>query len=299
MRPFEKPATMYAQQVELLRSRGLLIADAGEAEFYLQHLNYYRLGAYWLPFEADHATHKFRAGTQFSDVLNLYQFDRELRLLVLDAVERVEVSVRAQWAYQLAHRHGAHAHLDSANAMSEVRWAKDLAALTREVERSDERFISHIKATYSESLPAVWAVCEVMSIGILSRWYANMRPMATRRAIAGVYRLDQRVLESWLHHLSYLRNICAHHSRLWNREFTVTPSPPKTKPSTLVDQFNIGSRKPYNSFLILLCFLDVASPNHDWRQRLQGLLEKHLIPTSDMGFPDGWRELPIWQEPAL
>lgn len=112
-RPFSKPATTYAQQIVLLQQRGMIIENPTEAEFYLQHLNYYRLGAYWLPFEADHTTHQFKSETRFSDVLNSYIFDRELRLLVLDAIERVEVSVRSQWAYQMAHRHGPHAHLNA------------------------------------------------------------------------------------------------------------------------------------------------------------------------------------------
>ena len=57
-RPFGKPATTHAQQMALLQQRGMVVDDPAAAEFYLQHLNYYRLGAYWLPFEADHATHR-------------------------------------------------------------------------------------------------------------------------------------------------------------------------------------------------------------------------------------------------
>ena len=145
------------------------ISDLSQAEFYLQHLNYYRLGAYWLPFESDHKTHTFRSGTKFEEVLNLYLFDRELRLLMLDAIERVEVSIRSQWAYQIANLHNPHGHLDGTLAVNNSRWQKNLAKLTTEVNRSDENFIKHLITTYSEALPAVWAVCEVMSLGLLSR----------------------------------------------------------------------------------------------------------------------------------
>lgn len=93
-RTFGKPATTSTQQVERLRQHGMIIDDPAAVEFYLQHLNYYRLGAYWLPFEADHTTHTFRRDTHFSQVLYLYVFDRELHLLVLDAIESVEISVR-------------------------------------------------------------------------------------------------------------------------------------------------------------------------------------------------------------
>ena len=296
-RPFGKPATTHAQQVALLRQRGMAVDEPSAAEFYLQHLNYYRLGAYWLPFEADHATHTFRRGTRFADVLNLYVFDRELRLLVLDAIERLEVSVRSQWAYHTAHLHGPHAHLDSGLAFNVNYWRGNLEKLTVEVDRSDEVFIKHLKATYNEPLPPVWAVCEVMSLGLLSRWYNNLKPMPTRRAIAATYGLDEKVLESWLRHLSLVRNTCAHHSRLWNREFTITPLLPRSKPAGLAAQCVSGSRKLYNALVILLHCMDKIAPQHHWRTRLRELLVRHAVPVAAMDFPVDWEQLTIWKEP--
>lgn len=293
-RPFTKPPTTYAQQVALLQQRSMQIDDPATAEFYLQHLNYYRLGAYWLPFEADHATHTFRPGTRFDDVLNLYVFDRELRLLVLDAIERIEVSARGQWAYQLAHRHGCHAHLDPNLAYKRHLWQANLDKLTKEVDRSDETFIKHLKANYTEALPPVWAVCEVMSLGLLSRWYNNLKPMPTRRAIASAYGVDEQVLESWLRHLSLVRNTCAHHSRLWNREFTITPLLPRNKPAGLATQCHAGSRKLYNTLVILLHCMDVIAPRHHWRMRLKDLIAHHAIPATAMDFPNGWEQMAIW-----
>ena len=296
-RPFAKPATTHAQQVALLQQRGMVIEDPAAAEFYLQHLNYYRLGAYWLPFEADHATHTFKPGTHFAQVLDLYVFDRELRLLVLDAIERVEVSVRSQWAYQLAHQHGPHAHLDVTLAFKPHLWQTNIDKLSDEVGRSDEAFIKHLQNTYSESLPPVWAVCEVMSLGLLSRWYNNLKPMPTRRAIAAAYGVDEKVLESWLRHLSLVRNTCAHHSRLWNREFTITPLLPRNKPAGLAAQFHVGSRKLYNALVILLHCMDVIAPQHHWRSRLKGLIARHGLSVAAMDFPANWQNLPIWQDP--
>jgi abortive infection bacteriophage resistance protein len=294
-RPFTKPATTYAQQVAILQQRGMAIADTPTAEFYLQHLNYYRLGAYWLPFEADHATHQFKRGTCFEDVLNLYVFDRELRLLVLDAIERIEVSVRSQWAYQMAHYHGTHAHLDATLALKATHWQLNINKLSEEVRRSDEIFIKHLMDTYSESLPPVWAVCEVMSLGLLSRWYNTLKPMTTRRAIAAVYGADEGVLQSWLHHLSLVRNFCAHHSRLWNRDFSITPKEPRSKPGYLRGEFNSHSRKLYNTLVILLHFMDTIAPQHHWRSRLKALISQHAAPVQGMGFPQDWLQREIWQ----
>ncbi|MDR3450363.1 MAG: Abi family protein [Alphaproteobacteria bacterium] len=294
-RPYLKPATTYAEQIRKLRERGMLIADEEAAKIYLQHINYYRLGAYWLPFESDHAGHRFREGARFEDVVNLYVFDRELRLLLLDAIERVEVSARAQWAYRLGHMHGAHAHLDSRLSVRHFHWQKNLDDLRKEVERADEVFIQHLTATYAEDLPPVWAVCEVMSLGLLSRWYANLKPMHTRSLIANVYGLNESVFASWLHHLSVVRNVCAHHSRLWDRDFSrVPPEAPISKPKPLVGEF-VSAHKLYNTLTILLHLMDCVSPNHHWRGKLKALLINHVEWLKEMGFPDDWQTRPIWQ----
>lgn len=294
-RPFTKTPTTHKQQAELLQERGMLFEDEKETEFYLKHLNYYRLGAYWLPFEADHGSHAFKAGTTFAQVLNLYVFDRELRLLVLDAIERIEVSVRSRWAYEFALRHSPHAHLDCSLARNHKFWESNLKKLKVEVDRADETFIRHLKNEYSEDMPPTWAVCEVMSLGLLSRWYQNLEPFGTRSAIAKTYGVDERTLQSWLHHLSTVRNVCAHHARLWNREFTVTPTIPNPAPRLLRGQFVNKSRKIYNSLTIMLHLMNVIAPDHHWRTRLITLIDLHDIPTNAMGFPDDWKTRNIWQ----
>jgi abortive infection bacteriophage resistance protein len=297
-RPFDKSPKTYRQQIEILRQRGMQVNDNKAAEFYLKHLNYYRLAAYWLPFEADHATHVFRPGTSFEQVLNLYVFDRELRLLILDAIERIEVSVRAHWAYELSHRHGPHAHLNNRLVRNRCHYRKNMEKLENEVSRaeSSEVFIRHFQNTYGEELPPVWAACEVMSLGLLSRWYRNLKPAGTRVAIAKPYKIGEQILESWLHHLSTMRNTCAHHSRVWNREFTVVPTIPDPAPGNLRGQFVVPSRKIYNSLVIMLHLMDIVAPNHHWRKRLLMLIDLHDIDISRMGFPEEWITFPIWKE---
>jgi abortive infection bacteriophage resistance protein len=292
--PYNKPATTYTEQVEQLKNRGMIFSDEEKAKRYLQHLNYYRLSAYWLPFENDHATHKFRTDTKFDDVLALYIFDRELRLIVLDAIERIEVSARAQWAYCMGHSHGPHSHLDPNLAQDFCLWQKNISSLINETDRSDEIFIKHLKDTYEEPLPAIWAICEVMSLGLLSRWYKNLKPQSTRREIAHVYEIDEDVLASWLHHISVVRNVCAHHSRLWNRKFDrVAPQKTIKKPSILQGQFE-PRHKLYNSLVILLYLMDKISPGHSWRPRLKDLLLRNSRWLTDMGFPTNWKARTIW-----
>ncbi len=194
----------------------------------------------------------------------------------------------------MAHAHGAHIHLDADLARKPHHWHLNLDKLSKEVARSDEAFITHLTKTYAEALPPIWAVCEVMSLGLLSRWFGNLKPGATRRAIAGVYALDDRVLESWLHHLTFIRNTCAHHSRLWNRDFTITAELPRSKPAQLTGEFVPGSRKLYNTLVMLLHLMDTIAPGHHWRNKLRQLIQNHHVHPAAMGFPHDWETRNVW-----
>ena len=293
---YEKPPKTFAEQVDLLLSRGLLIPDRQLVEHYLSHLNYYRFAGYLLPFEQDHSTHQLKAGTTFEDVLNLYVFDRELRLLLLDAIERIEVSVRTQWAYHVSHATNAHGYLSATNVSSARQFARQLGVLERELDRSSETFIKHFREKYDDpNLPPIWAACEVMSLGQLSNWYAMLRPISIRKRISQVYLVDQQVLESALHHLSYVRNICAHHSRLWNREMVITFSVPKRPQKLRAAIVASRDRRLYNTLCLIVHLMDCISPGHQWRTRLLELLAAHYVSCEPMGFPADWGSYDLWQ----
>jgi len=273
------------------------IPDRDYARHYLTHLNYYRLGAYWLPFEANHAPHEFKPGTNFDDVVSLYVFDRELRLLVMDAIERIEVSIRTQWAYHLSHTYGPHAHLEPSIFKSNEIHRRCLTKLNEELGRSREVFISHYQNNYTDpALPPIWAVVEVMSLGQLSKWVSGLTHGQDRQAIAKNYGIDEIVLTSFLHHLTIVRNICAHHSRLWNRRFGFQAKMPK-KPIQLHQSLNPPHAKYlYNTLVILEHIMNIISPDHHWKTRLIALFEKRPVATPKaMGFPNDWQNRPIWK----
>ncbi len=300
--PFTKPPKTFAEQVQILQSRGLDVPDPGKAEFYLAQLNYYRLAAYCLPYEQDHATHQFAAGTSFDDVLNLYIFDRELRLLVLDSIERIEVSLRTQMAYHLSHIHNTpHPHLKPEIFFNPVVYDGSISKLSNDVRNSKEDFIKHLTRKYEELLPPVWSVVELMTMGQLSKWFSNIDARSDRQAISHGYGLDEKIMTSFCEHLSLLRNHAAHHARLWNRDFTKTPRLPRKGPADLLNSLFVlpdtdrRLRKLYNTLVITAYLMDVINPGHHWKQRLKDLIASHNIDTSKMGFPAGWQAKPIWQ----
>ncbi len=269
-----------SEQLEQLKSRGMQFQDEKKASHYLENLNYYRLSAYWLPFESDHKTHTFREGTTFERVLELYVFDRELRLLMLDAIERIEVSVRSRFAYELSQKYGSHAHLDATLFGSAYRYSQTLVKLTQEIGRSKEPFIKHFKEKYSEELPPLWASVELMTLGQVSNWFSIIKHRQDRQLIAKYYGLDEKVLASFLHHLTIIRNICAHHSVLWNKKLTLEFVIPKS----MQEQFNTSEkRKLFNTFVMIEYLMDKISGDNSWRERLESLIEKHDIDKATLG----------------
>lgn len=299
--PYNKPPTTFADQVQLWQSRGLSVPDSAKAEFYLSQLNYYRLAAYCLPFEQNHATHQFIAGTSFDDVLNLYIFDRELRLALMDAIERIEVSLRTQMSYHLCHRHNtAHPHLDQSLFLDSRKYQVGLGNLQNEVTKSSEDFIRHLTAKYQESLPPFWAIVELITMGQLSKWFSNIKSRQDRQAISYMYGVDEKVMTSFCEHISLVRNMAAHHSRLWNRDFSKIMRLPTRGPAQLMSSLLILKqndrqlRKIYNTLTITLYLMDKIAPGHHWKIRLKDLIQTHSIDTAKMGFPSNWLTRPLW-----
>lgn len=135
-------------------------ADRARAERWLRHVSYYRLSAYWLPFEypKTHAGPRFRPGTTFETATALYDFDRELRLLVLSAIERIEVAVRGSWAYEFAQYGGSHGYLNAALYTDRRQFHDNLSRLARDVGTSPETYIAHYRDAYDDPrcLPSGW-----------------------------------------------------------------------------------------------------------------------------------------------
>lgn len=273
----------------------MVISDTKTAKHYLSHLNYYRIGAYWLQYEDDHDTHTFKPNTKFDNVIALYVFDRELRLLIMDAIERIEVSVRTHFAYELAHIYGPHAHLNKP-LFKEKNYDDCLEKLENEINRSKETFIKHYKNTYTTpAQPPIWAVVEVMSFGQLSFWFSSIKSRHDRKKISSYYNIDDKVLASFLHHISYVRNICAHHGRLYNRKLVIKPTIPK-HPVKLASAININTAGYlYNTLVMLEYMMNIISPEHHWSEKLKLLIKNNrLVNVSHAGFPDKWEKEPIW-----
>lgn len=286
---FDKPAISIDEQILRLRKCGMIIDDESMARLYLNNISYYRLRIYCVPFQIskDSGDETLVEGTSFKKVLSLYVFDRQLRLIVMDAIERIEVAIRAQFTNHMGLTHGSHGYLDS--GLYKGGQHKSLVSkLKSQIEQSRQDFIEEYSNAYSSpKLPPIWMASEVMSFGLLSSFLNNLKHRSDQNAIARTYDLDRNFLISVMHHMSHVRNICAHHGRLWNRILTVTMAQPKRpKKLNLVMSESADKRRICNTLVTLDYMLGIVAPDAEWRNRMFSHLKTCPLPTlEEMGFP--------------
>lgn len=305
MTEFTKPALSVAQQIDQLVERGLVIADRAAANRYLSVISYYRLSAYTLPFQIGNPDHRFRPGADFNAVLELYVFDRELRLLLLDAIERIEVALRASMTNVLAMSHGPHGYLDPSIFDTRYDHPWLLEQLRRKCDgESNETFIAHYRRKYSRpEFPPVWMAMEILTFKEVSVLFSRLRDRKDKQAISHPWGLDNTVLRSWFRSISDLRNICAHHSRTWNREFGSRPLVPKKTPARwpdltrpLADPRIDPTRRLYYQIVVIEYLLQRANPESSWHHRLRSLLDRHPnVSRAHMGMSQDWWKDTFWR----
>lgn len=294
---YEKGHLSFEAQADLLISRGLS-ADRSLLISRLENVNYYRLSGYLYPYRLSDNT--FKPGTTLERVWRHYTFDRRFRLIVMDAIERVEVSVRTRLIYELSAVSGAfgyaeHKALPNLTAAEYARWMEEIS---KEVNRSRETFVEHFKAKYGDThacLP-LWEAGEIMPFGFTLTMYRGVSEGVKKR-IAAYYLIPDEVLSSWLRTLNVIRNICAHHGRLWNRELGVKPFiPRRAKYQQWHEPVAIPRNRIFGVLTILRYLLMITAPQSKRESRLLTLLNEYPeISRWSMGFPDNWKESRLWK----
>jgi abortive infection bacteriophage resistance protein len=280
---YNKPPLSISEQIVLLKSRGLVVEDEEKLRYYLENISYYHLSIYFKYFQIKD---DFQKGTNFEDVLRIYVFDNKLRFLLLELLERIENSFKCRMAYELSiATKDSHCLLNKELFISESTFKESLNIITEEFKKSREISIIHYKETYKEPfLPPIWILIEILSFGqsvkiskLLKREYKNK--------ISRTLEDDEQFIMSWMHCLSVLRNNCAHYSRLWNRDLTLTP---KSNHKTFEKYFVPGTKRIFNYLVVLQILLRKINPASSWLGKLKELVEGHKIEVLQMGFPEDW-----------
>jgi abortive infection bacteriophage resistance protein len=332
---YDKPFMTVPEQIAQLRANGMQIEDDAFAEHILSAVGYYRFSGYSYGFrqfpsvdtaevedEWQTRLSQFEPVTTFESVHQIYEFDRQTRMRVFDGIEKFEIAFRFLVGHLLA-QSGTFAHRDPATLDYEFtkrtqqtfieldgsstpyqgdKHTEWLAGLNKQEARSQEAFALHHRNKYGGALP-LWKSTEVMSFGTLIRLYGGMKQQHREQIAADLDVLDQHgagdsnTFSNWLNHIRYIRNTCAHHSRLWNRNLDVILVESRAIPE-LAHLAAEQRSHLYGTVVVLSYLLARTHPQDNWRDGIKN----HLLdgaarlgePVATMGFPTSWESELIW-----
>ncbi len=292
---YKKEPLTYDEQLQKLKERGLKIQNEEEAKFYLEQISYYRLSAYWHPLLEDAENHKFKKDSSFDTAIEYYCFDKDLRKLVFSEIEKIEIGVKAKMIYILSSKHHRNWHIDINNFKDVVKFEELKKSMDKEFKRSQADYAVNFRKKY-EGDPPSWIQFETLSFGTISKLYENLKK-SKKLDISTYFELSENVFGIWLQNIVIIRNICAHHDRLWNRSFRhgiVYNTKTKKLPALKIDKNQID--KLYFRLVMIRHFLFTINPTSSFSLNIQSLLKKYKqIELKILGFPENWIEQEFWK----
>lgn len=308
---YTKKPKSFQKQVALLKDRGLVFEDEQRAIKVLTYVSYNRLSNYWHPIlKEPKEAELFVEGSKFIDVFRLYQFDSELRTLTFNAIEQLEVAIRTQLIYHLSIKNNTGFwYLEKEHFNTIQNYSSTLNTLVKNYELSKQDYLKKYRKNYLNSMPPAWKIFEVASFRTVSTILKNLKNQKQIIPISNSFGLHHTVFISWIECLVYVRNICAHHQRLWNIILTLSPVWMKAPKDNWVSRWenvdnaenpNDKKLKLYAALCMIAYMLKFVNPYNNFKDNLFKLIEipkyKHTINLADMGFPVNWQQEPLWSE---
>lgn len=281
-----QPPMTIDEQVENLKSLGLIINDEECAKKILNDISYFRLvKAYSLGFKPKNGN--YNDGVTFEQIVELYLFNANFRQITFAEIEKIEVNVRCRIANYFAETYGVLGYKEAANFVDEEYHKTFVEDIEEEVGRNSKApFVKNFRDNYDGGELPVYALVEVFSFGTLSKFYKNMKN-ADKKVVAKSFGIGYTYLESWLESISYVRNICAHYGRLYNAKLSKTPILYKE-----YSQAGIGNNRMFG---VLLCMKQILKNDKHWNlyvDQIEMLIDKYeKVDVKTMGFPENWKEL--------
>lgn len=300
---YSKGAKTCEQQADLLLERGL-IASKEHLVDVLSQVNYYRLSTYLYTYRD--GSDNFIPGTTLDHILRLYEFDHELRILLLDIIEGIEVLVRSRLAYFFSIKHGPFAWTNSAlfpnfnpSYDDYNRWQAKLAEQTKRSreKKSNEDTVVHFFRKYGDThaiLP-VWILVEIMDFGSTLSFFRGVSD-DIRKDVSQSLNQPEEVVLSWLLSLNTIRNRCAHHARLWNWQLGIPVKIPKPRKYPEWNLPNLSNR--HIAVILYICTWiskSLVTKDH-WREKAKSFLQNNAdLDLKKIGLPEDWMEHDIWK----
>lgn len=313
-----KPFRSYSDLSALLVSRGMKITDVARAERKLGQVGYYRLSGFWYPCreflrDADNSVvmcaiskkplrrNEFSPGTQFDSVFDIYLFDKKLRQLMLDAIERIEVHVRSVIAHEVGY-HDPMAYQDvrfvnpsqtktftTKQGRQRNIWNEWLKRQGEQIDRTREDSIEWHRQRH-KAMP-FWVVVEAWDFGTVSKYFEILKDSHRNRISRRLGLTNSKILKEWLQEINTLRNRCAHHSRIWNQVSTnplpVVPNDPYFQNLALDSN---ATTRLYGLIAILWYLIKAIGTNSQWICQVANVIDSKPAvpgcPFAALGLPD-------------
>ncbi len=298
---YAKSTTQPKDLVSLLKSRDLIISDEQKAVNYLTNISYFRFSAYLYPLLKNPKTaHQYKNGATFEMALDMYRFDRKLRVLLFNEIEKIEVTIRAAMNNLVSDAlNDVFWMTDSRHFANSNSFSKSLSLIQSELDRSKEEFVEHFKNKYTETFPPAppaWMISEIIPLGVLCGIFNNIQSMRIKKIVAGQFGLSVPVCSSWILVLVILRNVCCHHNRTWNKDHLVIPANIQSPVFPWIDSTKTDAKRIYYRICIIKYLLFTVSPNNRFTQKLKTLLAEYsTVDVRAMGFPADWENEPLWK----
>lgn len=272
--------------------------DEDKAESYLMNIGYHRLSAYIFPFyKIPKSNLVLKDGTTFEQVMTLYRFDKKLRIVLFNEIEKIEVAIRSVLANIGCQELGDKYWITKAEYFANNdKFRQTLAVIEKELAASKEEYIESFRQNYIEDYPPAWMITEGLSFGNLNYIYSNIASNRLRKLIAEYFGLKPQVFTSWLTVLANLRNMCCHHARVWNRDFMLNPAEPRKASKVWIDTSKLDKKKLFYRLCIIRYFLSAVSPNNNFNEKIADIL--FYFPSIDitaMGFCKDWKIASLWR----
>ncbi len=278
-----KQATTYEKQMEILKSRQIVIDDEYFCISVLKQLNYYRLTAYMLPFKIKDNLY---SKVNFKQIYSVYEFDRKLRSILLESLEEIELLFRTKLAYYHGHKYGPLGYLNPVNYNQKHKHNEFIEEFNKLVSKNKENlFVRHHLLSKDGKFP-IWVAVELFPFGMLSRFYADMI-VSDKKAIAQKeFNTGFEQVENWLLCLSTLRNRCAHYMRLYYYNFSKWPK------NTKLNKFRLGNKIFDYIFIMKYCYSDIDKWKSSVFVYIKSLIEEYdnCIDLDHIGFPLDWEK---------
>lgn len=294
---YTQTCTLPHDLIPLLKKRGLSFADEEKAISYLSNIGYFRLSAYLNPlYKEPKSEHIFKKDATFEKAMYMYRFDRKLRILLFNEIEKIEVAIRSAISNTVSSELDNVFWMTDRNNFSNQKFFDEtLSIINSELGKTKEEFILHFKRTYTNPYPPAWMIAEILPLGVICRIYQNLKRDRLKKKIALQFGLNVPVMSSWMLVLGNLRNYCGHHSRIWNREIAITPSEPRNPTYNWINITKTDNRRLYCRISMIKYFLCSISPENTFKRKLKELFAQYpTVDNTAMGFPIDWESELLW-----